>query len=322
MEGFLEANRVVEASLAKLGQIHKSGELPLRKTLLISKALNLAQNAATSAHYSLLHNSSLTAAPTSRSSSKLLASISKQVEDSSVNESATTNGDSRLAKPPSVRLPSSIVSCSTLAKPEEEPMETEMDCESVTNSVISELFSDSEPAAADEAEMAPAPSAGNAGEAARPKTTNSWLEVSWNLEVNCTRNSSSSRWPWEPQTTLPPSHPSCPVSPGKRPHSEAFPFEENLVFMDSVEDPKRFKPTPPHGYSLESIPGFCGYLSPRNLQSAPLITYMFGKGFAEPSDPGSSGWPPQFDAGKSSTDNHFEAAVSTSPVKFSPILAF
>jgi hypothetical protein len=142
-------------------------------------------------------------------------------------------------------------------------------------------------------------------------------------------------WRWSSGEDVSP----APLSPGKRHRHEAFPYDEkeNSLLTEGLlnEDTKRFKASPPEGCPLESLPGFCGYLSPKNLQSAPLITYMFGKGFAEPSNPSTSDWPSSFaplssaeplEAAKSQppayTDNHFSPHFQAPAVKFSPILAF
>ena len=349
MDGLFEANRLVEVSVTKLGCLHKGGELPLRKTLMISKVLNKAQNIATSAHFSLLQSSSQTPARGS-TSSKLLASITKKVETSSSScfeddplPHPVPQATVRASPKASARELSPIVSCSSVSRPESG--EEAMDFESV-NSVLSNILSDSDGTEAPSSDhnlnktrTSPLP---------RPSRFLSDLSNSpsgadwsaWRFDMNAEFDNT---WRWTSGET--PSEPDdAPLSPGKRHHQEAFPHDEkeNSLLADGLlyEDTKRFKSSPPEGCPLESLPGFCGYLSPRNLQSAPLITYMFGKGFAEPSNPATSDWPSSFSprpsgdkeprnaaAEKSKatpvyTDNHFAAHFQAPAVKFSPILAF
>ena len=337
MEGFFEANRLVEVSMVKLGSLHKGGELPLRKTLMISKVLNNAQNLATSAHYSLLHTSPQT--PTRRSSSKLLASISKKVEhpSSSCFEDdplPPVQAPARTAPKPQREL-SPIVSCSVSRQ---EPGEEAMDFESV-NSVISTVLSDCEMSSTYETKVSHDEKDTNLNwqgdTSLLPKNVLSESGKDWNawrFDPTTEANKNSSWcWPQDPRT------PGSPYgATGKRHHNEAFPADkENVLFTDRYDESKRFKPSPPEGCPLESLPGFCGYLSPKNLQSAPLITYMFGKGFAEPSNPTSSDWPSTFSPAIGSEQNglmekeegsfsgdHFASHFQTSTMKLSPILAF
>lgn len=349
MDGLFEANRLVEVSMTKLSCLHKGGELPLRKTLMISKVLNKAQNIATSAHYSLLQTSSQT--PTRCSSSKLLASISKKVETSS----SSCFEDDPLPQPVStparttpktLRELSPIVSCSTVSRLDNG--EESMDFESV-NSVLSNILSDSDIPSSPEA---PSLDRYENSNTTRHTTLQPWNKSlsdlsntersinsgwnAWRFDVN-TEVNNTWRWSGEAQST---EAEDVTATPGKRHHKVAFPAEdkENTLLMDGLlyDDKKRFKPCPPEGCPLESLPGFCGYLSPKNLQSAPLITYMFGRGFAEPSNPSTSDWPSAFapilnseqkepsksEVATTYTENHFIPPFQTSPVKFSPILAF
>ena len=361
MDGLFEANRLVEVSMSKLGCLHKGGELPLRKTLMISKVLNKAQNIATSAHYSLLQTSTKT--PTRSSSSKLLASITKKVETSS----SSCFEDDPLPQPVSTpvrmtpkassREPSPIVSCSNVSRLDNG--EEAMDFESVT-SVLSNILSESdmppsrEPtsllrvSSKDENFIKTTRSAAGSTLLSRPNrflsdvsntVTTPITGDGWNAwRFGTTNTDPSSTWRWtgmgEVRSAEPEDSPAVPLSPGKRHHQEAFPADdkENSLLADGLlyDDIKRFKSCPPEGCPLESLPGFCGYLSPKNLQSAPLITYMFGKGFAEPSNPSISDWPTTFTPRlnkeqsevSAQTDNHFTPHFQTSAVKFSPILAF
>lgn len=352
MDGLFEANRLVELSMTKLSCLHKGGELPLRKTLMISKVLNKAQNIATSAHYSLLQTSSQI--PTRCSSSKLLASISKKVETSfsscfeddplpqPVSAPVRTN-------PRALRELSPIVSCSNVSRPENG--EEAMDFESV-NSVLSNILSDCDmPSSAEVASLSRVSSNENLNKTrnSTPLPSNKFLSDlsntessagsgwnAWRFDMSTEVNNT---WCWsgEIQSTA---TEDVAATPGKRHHKEAFPADdkENTLLMDGLlyDETKRFKPCPPEGCPLESLPGFCGYLSPKNLQSAPLITYMFGRGFAEPSNPSTSDWPSSFSPIPSSEqkelmgeneastypENHFVPHFKTSAVKFSPILAF
>ena len=325
MDGFLEANRVMEVSLTKLNGIHKSGDLPLRKTLLISKVLNKAQDLATSAHFSILRSSSAS----TTSSSKLLASIS---QDRSNSEETLPTGPARLPAR-GLRQQSPIASAALASSSNDEDS---MDFENVS-SVLSDIL-----------DMEMAPTAISCEESVREVDTfasevsqdggraskrsklldvsntpevNNWSSSSWQFELNSELRSC---WQWtNSENDL-----SLTVSPGKREHDIAFPFDqENSIFWDNgLEEAKRFKPSPPEGCPLESLPGFCGYLSPKNLQSAPLITYMFGKGFADPINPSDSercDWPELSLEDSSATENHFVSpSLQTSPVKFNPIMAF
>ena len=342
MDGFLEANRVLEVSLSKLNTFHKGGDLPLRKTLLISKVLNRAQDVATSAHFSFISTPS-----TSRSSSKLLASISKKVEDPSVYESdCLPVGLPRPAKQQQRQSP--IASRTVTKQEDEEPMDFEN-----VNSVLSDILSsdsdievDSESTAASEAEVphfeessrsqptsnknkqisSPSKKSRLLGDISNTSdSTSGWN--AWQFEKNSNLKFTT-QWtttPFQTEST------SCspPASPLKRNHNAAFPFEKENYWWTTIDDTKRFKPSLPEESPLESLPGFCGYLSPRNLQTAPLITIMFGKGFTLPSESTSSDWPSSFsdhelgfteNVNHSFSENHFLPHVQTSPIK--PILAF
>ena len=368
MDGLFEANRLVEVSMTKLNCLHKGGELPLRKTLMISKVLNKAQNIATSAHYSLLQTCSQT--PTRNSSSKLLASISKKVEtwssscfeDDPLPQPVSSSTTIRITpNKASSRELSPIVSCSNVSR--QEMAEETMDFESV-NSVLSNILSDSDTPSSTETNHSHTRTSSNehfnktrsATLLSRPdrflsdlsnKETSTFVESSWNhawrFDVNTELDNT---WRWSsvvedsPSTALVPED--SAVSPGKRHRQEAFPYgdKENSLLVDELlyDDTKRFKSSPPEGCPLESLPGFCGYLSPKNLQSAPLITYMFGKGFAEPSDRSTTDWPSSFSPSSNMeqrevaannsettpvyTDNHFPPHFQSSAMKFSPILAF
>lgn len=360
MDGLFEANRLVEVSMSKLSCLHKGGELPLRKTLMISKVLNKAQNIATSAHLSLLQTSSKT--PTRCSSSKLLASITKKVETSSSScfeddpLPHTVSTPVRTTPKASTREPSPIVSCSNVSRLD--GGDEAMDFESV-NSVLCNILSESDMSPGTEATspLRVSSKSENFTRTTRSATGSPLLfrpnrflsDVSntvttptgdgWNAwRFDTTETEAGSPWPWSTdaggEAPLEEVMAVPPLSPGKRHHQEAFPGEdkENTLLADGLlyDDIKRFKSCPPEGCPLESLPGFCGYLSPKNLQSAPLITYMFGKGFTEPSNPAISDWPTAFSPrlntehseAPAHTENHFSPHFQTTTVKFSPILAF
>ena len=320
MEGFLEANRIVEVSLNKLNCIHKSGDLPLRRTLLISKVLNTAQEVATSAHLSFIRSPP----STQTRSSKLLASISQDSEHLSSDESRLPAGPTR-----SVRTPwrqTSPIASAALARqePSQVTEEEPMDFMNVS-SVLSTVLSDNETMTSQPKESLARSllSSDTKKNTKRSKpfenVTNSETWSTWQFDLN---NDLMNSWHDE-STRTHQGHgdpASCPKSPAKRNHKAAFPptDKENSFPWNQVwpEEPKRFKPSTPEGCPLESLPGFCGYLSPRNLQSAPLITYMFGSAFTQPSS-FQNGWP-QTDSDCDQSENHLTFSHSTS----SPILAY
>ncbi len=333
MDGFLEANRVMEVSLTKLNGIHKSGDLPLRKTLLISKVLNKAQDMATSAHFSILRSSSVS----TTSTSKLLASISQDRSDS---EESLPTGPARPAR--GLSRQQSPIASAALASPKYDDDES-MDFENVS-SVLSDILDIEMAPAAISCEETPSEEtntfvsdvlANQDGERAAKRSK--LLDVSNTSEVS---NWSSSTWQFELNTELrncwqwnsEGEERSLTASPGKRDHKVAFPYDqENSIFWDSgLEEAKRFKPCPPEGCPLESLPGYCGYLSPKNSHSAPLLTYMFGSNSSFQQQL-CDDWPELSLAdsnGATDTENHLvtssspSLALQTSPIKFSPIMAF
>lgn len=327
MEGFLEANRIVEVSLTKLNSIHKTGDLPLRKTLLISKVLNTAQEVATSAHLSFIKSP-----PTnSTRSSKLLASISQDSDESRLPTS--------LARP--VKLQSrqtSPIASATLMRQEplqvtEEPMDF-VNVSSVLSDILGESETSSPPVTKEPLKSSLLISSDMKKNTKRSKlldnvsksnTTSLWS--AWQFDLN-----SEMKNQWQLSTPISDNETSnCPKSPGKRNHQDAFPLydKENCFSWNQLvaDEPKRFKPSTPEGCPLESLPGFCGYLSPKNLQSAPLITYMFGSGFAQPSNPdlsSSDGWPTlASDYQQEISDHdHFATFAQTPTSRPHPILAY
>lgn len=318
MESFLEANRVVEVSLNKFSRVSKGREMPLRKALLVSKAMSNAQEVAESAHTSFLNS-----VTTTRCSSRLLASMqaSADVEDTAVHELDPGLVRSWNNKP---RLPSPMAQCARAATVREDDM---MDMESVIsgNSVLSDILSNEEE---DDRDMEVSP-ATPLTDLTNSRVWSSWPEVKATPSVKPLPLGTDNRWSTERSGTSPP-----PLSPGKRHHSVAFPAineNETSLFDFTEEDAKRFKPSLPEKATTASLPGWYGYLSPRNLCSAPLITYMFGRGFTTPSDPSESDWPSSLSLPSSSlrdyveretglTDNHFSQALS--PSKLCPILAY
>lgn len=269
MEGFLEANQVVELSLNKLSSIRRSGDLPLRRTLLISQVLYKAQDVATSAEDTLLSSFD-------RCSSRLLANLGhdqRDIDDLPATHIRTVKSPTRQSL---ITTPSPLVSVDS----EQCNSDESMDFDSV-NSLLGDILQDDD-------------------------MSDSSLEK----VLDKTRASA----------------PECevvrPLSPGKRNYEQAFPFvlstKGETTSQGSFDNLKRFKSCTQEAYPLESLPGFCGYLSSCNLQSAPFITYMFGRGFAHPSNPNSSScdWP---------TASHDLAVLDpelTTLSKNTPILAF
>lgn len=282
MEGFLEANRVVEISLSKMST--RSSDLPLRKTLFITQVLNRAQDIATSAQDCLLHANS------TRRTSKLLASFGQ--DDSTIDDLPASQH--RMLKPspreqspiaiechdamaPHLKFGEESMDCSMdYATPQLQSNEEPMDFNHVTSFLSDILDSDNSASCTQDLQH----NVSNAG-----------------LLRRCDNHLASDVI--------------RPVSPGKRNYQQAFPFAA-LSPEDDLEDLKRFKSSL-EACPLDCLPNFCGYLSSKNLQTAPFITYMFGRGFTHPSNPDSntSDWP------ATRTDH-----MTLSPLKNSPILAF
>ena len=311
MEGFLEANRIVEVSLNKLSGSSKSGDLSLRKTLLVSKVLNRAQDVATSAHMSLINNTST--AP--RSSSKLLANISTVESSEAYETDCLPAVSTRAVKLP--RPPSPIV-CRSLARTdEEEPMDLENIISN--NSVLQYILEDNDVAAVDsplslfDGTRADGYARNRNEQHLSPKRNKllqnssycqEWSSNYWRSELtNSLKNSLLDQtWSTGSSTTTQP-----PVSPGKRGHREAFQFDKDSSCL--CDDSKRFKPCHSDSFTTEEcLNCMCDHLSPPNMQSAPLLAYMLGKGFNAASllD---DGWPPAY-----CPDNHFTDASSITPI--------
>ncbi len=305
MEGFLEANRIVEVSLTKLKSIHKSGDLPLRRTLLVSKILNKAQEVATSAHLSFIRSppSNLT------SSSKLLASINQDNEILTSNE--TSVGPLRPVR--TLWRQTSPIASAAFARQEHNIVAEEpMDC---VNSVLNNVLCETMTTHSKESSARSLLSSDTKKLRKTPSFANTQNEPwsTWQCNLSSMRNS------WNDQSSQ--DSDSSIKSPGKRNHKVAFPSsdKENFLPWDKVwsEEPKRFKPSTVEGCQLEALPGFDGYLSPRNLQSAPLLTYMLGSAFSQQSSSSDNGWP-QTDRDCDQIENHF--SFSHSP-QYQPILA-
>lgn len=268
MEGFLEASRIAEVSLTKLNS-RRNGDLPLRRTLLVSQVLTKAQTVATSAHTCLLNSPpELTS---ERCTSKLLASFGQNPD----LIDGLPVSSSRAALPGTVTRPKSHISLQPSTHPHCQMEEEPMDFENVS-SVLNCILCDTE--FEDSSFIAHQLTGGSSKAVEQSK--NYWSES----------NGTGTGW----QDSL--TEPTRPVSPGKRNYHEAFPLttQGNGEPYDQFEDSKRFKSSTAE--DLELVTGFSGYLSSKNLQTAPFLTYMFGKGFSVPSNPSSSqDWPEQYE---------------------------
>ena len=284
MEGFLEANRIVETSLEKLGRVSKGSEMSLRKALLVSKTLCRAQTTAETVQNSLM----TTDLQLSRSSSKLLASMQSAVsfeEDTAVSHSDLQSRSNQKVKHQPV---SPIVTSTNQLTHEAKDKEDDV-MEYISKSVLSNIFTE------DDMECS-------------VNDDSSWVGSSVGVD-------SSSHWSPLVQT-MDSRDTSPPPSPIKRQHNVAFPAKDEPFSSIVFEDSKRFKFSSP-GIS-NSLPGFCDHLSPKNLCSAPLITYMFGKGFGVPSNPLEMDWPRSHSDNLSSNSDLY----SVSPSKLLPVLAY
>ena len=287
MEGFLEASRVVEVSVTKLGRVPKNSEVSLRKSLLVSKTLFKAQDAAESVQNSLLSDYS-----SSKGSSKLLATMRRTAsfeEDTAVYYSDLHSRSSHKFKHQTV----SPIVLSTIHPNCDNKEKDEDVMEFISHSVISDLLSEEE-------------------------------EMDFSVErLPSTPTAASSESSWSPliRFTTDVRETSPPLSPIKRQHNVAFPSLEDASLSTGVdlelEDTKRFKFSS-FDYTDSSLPGFCDHLSHKNLCSAPLITYMFGKGFGVPSNPSELDWPKLEDDPNPTNNSIF----SLSPSKLLPVLAY
>lgn len=261
MESFLEANRIVELSLGKLSTIRNGGDIPLRKTLLISRVLSVAQDEATSVQDTLLSNAHTSS---NRHPSKLLASFSqnqKNIDDLPAGHVKTARPVTRRRSPiatPSLAPTGHVFLNNGLLPLDEEPMDFDN-----VSSLLGNILDDDSSVCGGTLREDRQPD--NTGE-----SVDNWSDVSAGI--------------------------SRPVSPGKRNYKQAFPI---ILPAEDTASPisnnfKRFKSSAVLDTSvLQSLPGFCGCLSSGNLQTAPFITYMFGKGFTHPSNPNSAScdWP-------------------------------
>lgn len=285
MEDFIKANRVVEASVSKLGRVSKNKELPLRKALLVSRTLGKAQSAAESVQNSLM----ITDGCISRGTSKLMATM-KSTASPFEEDTVVSNIDLNIRSYQKLRnqpLSPIVYSNHSSSETKEKPEDV---MEFISHSVISDLLADEdmESSSADR------------------------LTTAWTATTSIVNMETASSWP----SLLDMDETSPPLSPIKRQHKVAFPsLDESFPFVNSSEDSKRFKYSSLD--STQSLPGYCDHLSPKNLCSAPLITYMFGKGFGVPSNPTEHDWPQFRSQGDSSID-----PFSVSPSKLFPVLAY
>lgn len=295
MEGLFEANRIAEVSLSKLNSC-RSGDVPLRKTLLISKVLNTAQDVATSAHTSLLTGSSHSTSK--RCTSKLLASFGPNPDtmDSLPVSLPRTSLPGTVSRPKSPISMEPLTSCDINQDNTSLPDEESMDFENM-NSILTSILLDTELEECVEATPSPCLVL---QDVSNKVSLNPWSDSG---SVSC----------WEGGLPIT----DRPMSPGKRNYQQAF----RPPFQGSHEDTKRFKSSR-EGNQLEHVSGFCAYLSSKNLQTAPFITYMFGRGFSEPSNPSLvSGWPDKYEVAESTTTS-LSSLHHAAPHNSSPILAF
>lgn len=270
MEGLFEANRIAEVSLSKLSSC-KSGDVSLRRTLLISKVLNTAHDVATSAHASLLTESSHS---TSRlGTSRLMASFAPNPDTMDSLPASLPRKSLPMTEP----RPKSPIS-QDVTRTDDESMDFEN-----MNSILSSILLDTEL----EEDMIHS-HVETVSPPVRDDLCAKNLVDPWSVTVT---NSC-----WEGEVSVN----NRPMSPGKRNYQQAFPYLQEgceLPLQDFYEDTKRFKSS-----NLESVPGFCGYLSSKNLQTAPFITYMFGRGFSKPSNLSAEGdWPDKYELAESTT---------------------
>lgn len=287
MEDFLQANRIVEISLSKLST--RSSGLPLRKTLFITQVLNRAQDMATSVQDYLLSSPN---ANSTRSTSKLLASFGQNesniTDDLPASQLRMLKPSSRQQSPIAIQCRDGQVAVAPHLKfgkeimPHLQSNEEPMDFNNVTSFLGDILDSDNSLSHAPDLQQ---------------HVSNTGLPQSSSWGDNCLASDVIR-----------------PVSPGKRNYQQAFPFAARSP-EEELEDLKRFKFSL-EACALDSLPSFCGYLSSKNLQTAPFITYMFGRGFTHPSNPDSntSDWP--------ATRTGHMALELIAPLKNLPILAF
>lgn len=276
MEGFLEANQVVEISLSKLATTRVSGDLPLRKTLLVTKVFNKAQDMATSVQDCLLSSPHTNS---NRCTSKLLASFGHN--QSNIDDLPASHH--RMPKPSRQQSPIAV-ECHQdvhLVAEQLQSGEEPMDFHSVTSFLGDILDSDN-------------------GDTQPSNSQQTVLE-----DVSNLRTLPLDNWFDEADAI-------GPVSPGKRNYQQAFPFSSQSLPQGNLEDMKRFKSCSEVASPLDSLPSFCGYLSSQNLQTAPFITYMFGRGFSHPDSDTCDDWP----------ITHHMTSELMAPLKNLPILAF
>jgi len=261
MDDLLKANRVAEVSLSKLNSC-RNGGLSLRKTLLVSSVLTKSQTVASSAYTCVTPFPLVPGAE--RCTSKLLASFghSPDVIDGVPVSSPRATLPGTVAPRP--KSPTALQSS---ARQDFKTDEESMDFENVS-SVLNSVWSDTD------------------------FEDSGYVSDQLSVVHNPLSAPSEKLWFANDASIDPVTVCSRPVSPGKRNYHEAFPLVGfNCDSNEHYEESKRFKSSS-DGIHLESVPGLCSYLSSKNLQTAPFITYMFGKGFSEPSNPSTCGdWP-------------------------------
>lgn len=215
MDSFLEANRLVESSLAKL----KRDKLPLRKALFVSNVMDKAQKVATSVHISYLSDSIDTTS--TGTPSKLLATMRENNYNEMAVEAALISSP-RHSPPSSHKQSVSPVALTSINKDTTQDDEV---MEFISNTVLSDILND------EEIDM----------EVTVPcKRPSSWSPLS---------DVSNIHWPsWtldsQEVTSL-----CSPPSPIKRQHNIAFPcndvhYSTNTGSEDFSDVTKRFKTDP------------------------------------------------------------------------------
>lgn len=272
MEDFLEVNRVLEISLSKLA--NRSGDLPLRKTLLVSQVLNRAEVMATSVQDCLLQSPYKSS---NRCTSKLLASFGyNNIDELPASQHRTVKPFSRQSP---IAMPMESLDVHVASQSDDDGPSPEEPMDFNVTSFLGNIIDTD-----------------NNDETHIPNLGQKVLKDISNVGTG--------------------SEAIRPVSPVKRNYQQAFQFDSQSSAQGNIEDLKRFKSCILDSSQLDTLPGFCGTLSLKNLQTAPFITYMFGRGFTHPSNPNSNkcDWP------ISRTHNLTSELIT--PLRSSPILAF
>ena len=319
MDGLLEANRIIEASYCKLSHVSKGRELSLRKALLVSNTLSKAQETAEIVQMTFMRCDPVSA----RSSSKLLASMqSNSIEDKAVNQLDLDAGHVRLSQksrqqPVSPMVTSVTTTQCSVVKDQDDVMDF------ISRSVLSDILDDSE-----------IESSSTSNKIESPITTCTTSQDVWTTSGPLMTDISNIRsWScWETPSMKFSSHwyqengeNRPPLSPGKRHHNIAFPVDQDQTtsFTFGCEDSKRFKASIQESTTMDSL---CDHLSPEQLCSTPLITYMFGKGFTSPfNNPSIFDWPSfglcTTEEGSFNKETEVFSHI-VSPSKLLPVLAY